>query len=99
MNTTRRRILQSSAISGLAALALARPGRSATQDTSARKKRVLAILGDAYHCVAPLDSALVGRLRQSGWEAVVIMDYAVPWDDFGKYDLCDLTHNLAVLRP
>jgi hypothetical protein len=29
----------------------------------------------------------------------VIMDYAVPWDDFGKYDLCDLTHNLAVLRP
>ena len=87
MNTTRRRMLQSSAASGLAALGLAGSGRSATQDTSPRKKRVLAILGDAYHSVAPLDSALVGRLRASGWEAVVIMDYAVPFDDFGGFDL------------
>lgn len=87
MNTTQRRILQSSAASGVAALGLAALGRSAIQDTSARKKRVLAILGDAYHCVAPLDSALVGRLRTSGWAADVIMDYAVPFDDFGRYDL------------
>ena len=86
MNTTRRQILQSSAASGIAALGLAGLGRSAPQDTSAPKKRVLAILGDAYHAVARLDSALVARLRTSGWEAVVIR-FAVPWDDFGKYDL------------
>ena len=91
MNTTRRRILQSSAVCGLAALGRAGLGRSATQDKSAGGKRVLAILGDAYHCVAPLDAALVARLRKSGWEAVTIMDYAVPWDDFSKYDLIILS--------
>jgi len=73
MNSTRRQILQTAAASGLA--------------KGAGKKRVLAILGDAYHCVAPLDGALVGRLRRAGYEAVTIMDYSVPWDDFDKYDL------------
>lgn len=87
MNTTRRRILQSSAASGLAVLGGADLGRSANQETGARKKRALAILGDAYHCVAPLDAALVARLRRTGWETVVVMDYAVPWNDFGKFDL------------
>lgn len=51
------------------------------------QKRVLAILGDAWHRVAPLDQALVSGLREEGWEAVVIMDYNVPWDDFDSYDL------------
>jgi len=82
MNTTRRRILQTTAASGLAAL---RPGLSSAQNP--KKKRVLAILGDAYHCVAPLDAALVGRLRKSGWEAVTIMDYDVPFNDFASFDL------------
>ena len=41
--------------------------------------------------MAPLDAALVGRLRKAGWEAVTIMDYAVPWDDFGKFDLIILS--------
>jgi hypothetical protein len=91
MNTTRRRILQNTAASGLAVLGSAGAGRSANQATSASKKRVLAILGDAYHCVAPLDRALVGGLRKSGWEAVTIMDYAVPWDDFDSYDLIILS--------
>ena len=91
MPTTRRRILQTSAASGLAGFSGAGLGRSVDQDTKTSKKRVLAILGDAYHSVAPLDSALVGRLRRSGWEAVTIMDYAVPWDDFGKYDLVILS--------
>ncbi|MCX6626668.1 MAG: ThuA domain-containing protein, partial [Candidatus Solibacter sp.] len=45
----------------------------------------------AYHCVAPLDAALVGGLRKSGWEAVTIMDYSVPWDDFAKFDLIILS--------
>lgn len=91
MDSTRRRILQTSAASGLAVFSGAGLGKSAYQGTKTSKKRVLAILGDAYHCVAPLDSALVGRLRKSGWEAVTIMDYAVPWDDFGKYDLVILS--------
>jgi hypothetical protein len=79
MNTTRRRILQTTAASGLAVL------------SGASGKRVLAILGDAYHCVAPLDAALVGRLRKSGYQAVTIMDYSVPWDDFPSYDLVILS--------
>ncbi len=82
MTTTRRSILHGSAVSALAAL-----GRAATQETASRKKRVLAILGDAYHCVAPLDSALVARLRKASWEATVVIDYNVPFDDFPKYDL------------
>ncbi len=91
MDTTRRRLLHTSVASGVAVFGGAGVGKGAYQDTNTRKKRVLAILGDAYHCVAPLDSALVGRLRKSGWEAVTIMDYAVPWDDFGKYDLVILS--------
>lgn len=91
MNISRRRILRTSAASGLAVLGNAGLGVSANQDQSASKKRVLAILGDAYHSVAPLDSALVGRLRRSGYEAVTIMDYSVPWDDFDKYDLIILS--------
>ncbi len=55
------------------------------------RKRVLAILGDGWHRVAPLDRHLVGKLRDVGWEAVVIMDYDVPWDDFESYDLIILS--------
>ncbi|MEZ4698754.1 MAG: ThuA domain-containing protein [Rhodothermales bacterium] len=52
-----------------------------------QEKRVLAILGDAWHRVAPLDRVLIEPLRKEGWKAVVIMDYQVPWDDFDQYDL------------
>jgi type 1 glutamine amidotransferase len=55
------------------------------------QKRVLAILGDGWHRVAPLDRHIVGKLRQSDWEAVVIMDYDVPFDDFDEYDLIVLS--------
>ncbi|MBI4877536.1 MAG: hypothetical protein HY822_23140, partial [Acidobacteria bacterium] len=81
MNTTRRQLLHAATASSLATEAAG----------AARQKRVLAILGDAYHSVAPLDAALVGRLRKAGWEAVTIMDYAVPWEDFGKFDLIVLS--------
>jgi hypothetical protein len=87
VNSTRRQVIQAATASGLAALSNAGPGRSQDRPNSSRKKRVLAILGDAYHCVAPLDQTLVAPLRRDGWEAVVIMDYAVPFDDFGKFDL------------
>jgi len=82
---TRRYLLKTSTTCGMALLGAAGFGNA--QDAPPRKKRVLAILGDAYHSVAPLDSLLLGRLRRSGWEAVAIMDYNVPFDDFGKFDL------------
>jgi hypothetical protein len=62
-----------------------------SQETGGGKKRVLAILGDAYHCVAPLDATLVAPLRKTGWAATVIMDYAVPWNDFASYDMVILS--------
>jgi hypothetical protein len=80
-------MIQAAAASGFAALGSAGLGQSQSGAKSTRKKRVLAILGDAYHCVAPLDATLVAPLRNNGWEAVVIMDYAVPFDDFRSYDL------------
>jgi hypothetical protein len=91
MSSTRRQMIQAAAASGLAAFGGAGLGQGQNQQTTARKKRVLAILGDAYHCVAPLDTALVAPLRKSGYEAVVIMDYAVPFDDFRSYDLIILS--------
>ena len=87
MNTTRRRILQSNAALGLAMLSSAGLGASNTQQKNASKKRALAILGDAYHCVGPLYTTIVETLRKGGYEAVAIMDYSVPFDDFGSYDL------------
>ena len=75
MCTTRRWILQSLATSGIALAG------------SAGKKRVLAIVGDAYHSAAPLDAALVGRLRKDGYQGVTIIDYNVPWNDFSSFDL------------
>ena len=66
------------------------PDVAATQDDP-QQNRVLAILGDAWHRVAPLDRSLVSGLREKGWEAVVIMDYNVPWDDFDRYDLIILS--------
>ena len=91
MSTTRRQMIRAATASGLAALGSTRLGMSQAPSRGAKKKRVLAILGDAYHCVAPLDQTLVAPLRTNGWEAVVIMDYAVPWDDFPKYDLIILS--------
>ena len=87
MDTKRRQLLQTSAAYALGVLGSAGLGASAVQNQPVGKKRVLAILGDAYHCVAPLDSALVARLRRAGWEATVVIDYNVPFDDFPKYDL------------
>jgi trehalose utilization protein len=85
MKTTRRGILRSAAASGLTILGGAGVGRGASQ--AGGKKRVLAIVGDAYHAAAPLDSLLVGGLKKAGWEAVTIIDYAVPWDEFASFDL------------
>ena len=88
MNATRRRFLEMSAISGLAALDSVGWARG---DEEPRRKRALAILGDAYHCVAPLHEALVRSLLRRGYAAVTIMDYSVPFDEFSGYDLIVLS--------
>jgi type 1 glutamine amidotransferase len=89
MTTTRRRFLQAAAASSLAALGSTRRARAGGE--SQRKKRALVILGDAYHCVAPLYGALVSNLKRSGYAPVTIIDYSVPFDDFGSYDLIVLS--------
>jgi len=91
MNRTRRQIIQAATAAGVAAFGGAGLARSQSPKNSTKKKRVLAILGDAYHCVAPLDATLVAPLRANGYEALVIMDYAVPFDDFRSYDLIILS--------
>ncbi len=89
MATTRRRFLQGATVSGLAALGSA--GRAHGANQGEKKKRALAILGDAWHCVAPLYTALVAPLKARGYTSVTIMDYVVPFDDFGGYDLIILS--------
>jgi len=64
---------------------------SLIENAQEETKLVLAILGDGWHRVAPLDQLLVSPLRRNGWKAVVIMDYDVPWTDFDKYDLIILS--------
>jgi len=86
MNQTRRSMIQISAAGALAAMQA-----QASQTGTSGKKRVLAILGDAYHAPAYLDAALVGRLRKAGWQAETVIDYNVPWNEFGKYDLIILS--------
>jgi hypothetical protein len=76
----------------LLTLTLSATGVASAQTASEGEPgRVLAILGDAWHRVAPLDRSLVGSLREKGWEAVVIMDYDVPWDEFDTFDLIILS--------
>jgi len=88
MASTRRRFLQGAAAAGLAA-AGAGPVRAAEPD--GKQKRALAILGDAWHCVAPLYTVLVAPLKARGYASVTIMDYAAPFDGFGAYDLIILS--------
>jgi hypothetical protein len=78
MTVTRRELLGSAAIAVGSASAARAQG----------EKRVLAVVGDAYHAAAPLDSLLAGPLRKQGWKSSTIIDYDnVPWDEFGNYDL------------
>lgn len=93
MFTTRRRFLSATAGSGLTmlgGLSLARDGGA--QDEGV-KKRALAILGDDWHCVAPLYGSIVGTLKSRGYQARTIMDYDVPFDEFERYDLIAMSRN------
>jgi len=91
MNCTRRRILRTTVASGLAVLGGDRLARGATRNKNGNKKRALAILGDAYHCVAYRYTTIVGAVKKCGYEPVTIMDYSVPFDEFDSYDLIVLS--------
>ncbi|MEM8485422.1 MAG: hypothetical protein AAF564_07715, partial [Bacteroidota bacterium] len=54
-------------------------------------KKALAILGDFWHGVAPLDIAIVGQLNKKGYVTDVIPDYDVPFDALSTYDLIVLS--------
>jgi hypothetical protein len=57
------------------------------------QKRVLAILGDPWHAVAPLHSGLLGGLIEDGWYNMTVIDYNVPWDDLDSFDLIVMVRN------
>ena len=54
-------------------------------------KKALAILGDFWHGVAPLNRAIVPHLDKKGYTTDIIPDYAVPFDRFSEYDLIILS--------
>jgi type 1 glutamine amidotransferase len=93
MNTTRRQFLTTTAATGLGALGSASLSRRVIAQDELPKKRALAILGDDWHCFAPLYGSIVGTLKKRGYQPVSIMDYAVPFDDFDQYDLIAMSRN------
>ena len=50
-------------------------------------KKLLAVLGDAFHCPAHLVTALVRPLQMRGYDPTVVFDNAVPWDDLSSFDM------------
>lgn len=93
MTATRRRFLRTVAASGLGVLGGATQPRDASANGQARRKRALAILGDDWHCAAPLYGTIVGALKQYDYEPVTIIDYNVPFDEFPRYDLIAMSRN------
>lgn len=55
------------------------------------EKKALAILGDMWHCVAPLYSSIVVKLNKKGYKTDVIIDYNVPFDKLAEYDIIVLS--------
>jgi type 1 glutamine amidotransferase len=54
---------------------------------SENQKKGLAILGDAWHAVAPLYKSIVKKMEASGYEMDVTMDNSVPFDKLAEYDI------------
>ena len=50
-------------------------------------KRVLAIVGDAWHASAFIIMAVVRKIEARGYESVIVLDNAVPWDDLAAFDM------------
>lgn len=60
----------------------------AGEDTAPQKqKRALAILGDAWHAVAPLYFGIVQQMERKGYQTDVVVDNNVPFDNLEQYDL------------
>ena len=55
------------------------------------EKKALAILGDMWHCAAPLYSSIVVKLNNKGYKTDVIIDYNVPFDKLTEYDIIVLS--------
>jgi len=54
---------------------------------SVPQKRVLAIIGDAWHCAAPIYNTIVKKFEAKGFACDVVMDNKVPFDRFSDYDI------------
>jgi hypothetical protein len=89
MKSSRRRFLQAAAVSGLASVG--GPGLAQGDEPAEDKKQALAILGDAWHCVAPLYTSVVGVLKTRRYQPTTVIDYSVPFDDFNRYDVIVLS--------
>lgn len=92
-NTRRNFLRESAVVSAAGAWLGSSPFGRAAADTAGGRpgKEALLILGDAWHCVAPLHSAIAPPLRARGYEPVSIMDYAVPFDDFARFGIIVLS--------
>jgi hypothetical protein len=93
MKSTRRRFLGAAVATGASLVTPTAQAGADNAGDSPASKRALAILGDDWHCVAPLYSTIAGSLKQHGYDPVTIMDYNVSFDDFGKYDLIAMSRN------
>jgi hypothetical protein len=50
-------------------------------------KKALAILGDNWHCVAPLHKHIVRNLEVADYKTDVIIEYDIPFERLDEYDL------------
>jgi type 1 glutamine amidotransferase len=55
------------------------------------QKKALAILGDFWHAVAPLNNAIVRQMEEKGYQTDIVLDYNAPFDRLSEYDLVVLS--------
>jgi hypothetical protein len=55
------------------------------------EKRALAILGDMWHCVAPLNRYIVREIEGFGYRTDVVMDQQVPFESLDAYEIIVLS--------
>jgi Trehalose utilisation len=61
--------------------------QTASTDRTVADKKGLAILGDFWHAVAPLNAAIVFQMEERGYATDIVLDYNVPFDKLAEYDL------------
>jgi type 1 glutamine amidotransferase len=50
-------------------------------------KKVLAVIGDAWHSAAPIYNHVVKKFESKGYQTDVVMDNKVPFEHFSDYDV------------